>query len=549
MSENPHDQRSTTTRFGGVNQAVDTHDLPPGVWEDARNLLTSDTGDEQRTRNGFARVTNKLFAEPFAILPGAAGGRFDGGLVGIPTTDPAPSYANGTLRLVATPATPPALEVPIDITFTAYGGVALGISTYNWDIDVNAGPTTDYTGSSTSIVHNYTVAGTYLVRVWGTGGDGLEYEALVTVVLIDADNLTPAPIDFPPPPPPPPPPPDDDDDEPPTIAVWGVDELINLGESSDLHYQTTNAVTVAMDGNILPNVNGIIIVTPIVTTTYIFDAFGPGGIATDRVTIVVDPTPPPAGFLRCDDAPYVMVHDVEKDCEVFAYAVGQQGVLANYPELPPTLPLPVLSQIGSIFGTTLAQTGPTIDAADFSPAIWALTATLPVGIDYDEIEIVVEAPGTEIIPTTFKLAVVREFRTMTINVCNDLNVSTPSVFGKISEPTCIGQAHLSMYYDDGGVDVTFASDVEVVIVPSAGEPATPTFLVTNAADALEFSLGAKVAPNKNIIPAAAFSGGEAGEASCSFDLTFQSGSLNTLDDAYCTVQFVATEYVNLEGLR
>ena len=66
--------------FRGLNQGDDELDVHFGQWTGAVNSYTNGLEGELRTRNGYMRVSQDIYSDLFAILPGAAGGRDgDGG--------------------------------------------------------------------------------------------------------------------------------------------------------------------------------------------------------------------------------------------------------------------------------------------------------------------------------------------------------------------------------------------------------------------------------------------------------------------------------------
>ena len=82
---------------------------------------------------------------------------------------------------------------------------------------------------------------------------------------------------------------------PPTVNISANPEIIQVGESFTLTWSSTNADTCAIEpgiGNV--DLNGSMEVTPTETITYIITATGPGGTASDSVTVTVnDPAAPP----------------------------------------------------------------------------------------------------------------------------------------------------------------------------------------------------------------------------------------------------------------
>jgi len=79
---------------------------------------------------------------------------------------------------------------------------------------------------------------------------------------------------------------------PPTVTFSAEPSTVTLGESSTLAWATTNAESVSIDQGIGGvSLNGSVRVSPIETTTYTIMAAGPGGAATDNVTVEVIPAP------------------------------------------------------------------------------------------------------------------------------------------------------------------------------------------------------------------------------------------------------------------
>ena len=75
---------------------------------------------------------------------------------------------------------------------------------------------------------------------------------------------------------------------PPTVTMSADPDTILIGESSMLTWNTTFANSASIDQGIGPvDVNGSSTVSPAETTTYTITATGPGGTATDNVTVTV----------------------------------------------------------------------------------------------------------------------------------------------------------------------------------------------------------------------------------------------------------------------
>ena len=81
--------------------------------------------------------------------------------------------------------------------------------------------------------------------------------------------------------------------EPPSLSVAADPETIQLGESTTLSWSSAHADSAVIDNGIgAVSVNGSTTVSPAATTSYTIRVAGPGGTATDSVTINVnDPSP------------------------------------------------------------------------------------------------------------------------------------------------------------------------------------------------------------------------------------------------------------------
>jgi len=94
---------------------------------------------------------------------------------------------------------------------------------------------------------------------------------------------------------------------PPPELTFSADPMsITPGESSTLTWQTTHADILSIDndiGDVSPS--GSEVVTPQETTTYVLAALGPGGSATESVTVTVTPLPPTVEMWAEPEAIYV----------------------------------------------------------------------------------------------------------------------------------------------------------------------------------------------------------------------------------------------------
>jgi hypothetical protein len=187
---------------------------------------------------------------------------------------------------------------PLTMTFSVYGGgdAGGGISTYNWDVNYDGvSRDVDYSGSSTSVTHDYDTPGTYKVQVWGTGtGDGLEYSATAQFTIYDLDEGAPPPPDLPEPPPEEP---IEDPDDPVTPYVDILDayddQTIELGQSADIHYEARNVTILKMydetsggSVDLSDTLVGHLTVTPTVTTQYRLVGIDAAGLSAQDFGLV-----------------------------------------------------------------------------------------------------------------------------------------------------------------------------------------------------------------------------------------------------------------------
>ncbi|MFH7320184.1 fibronectin type III domain-containing protein [Desulfurivibrio sp. D14AmB] len=82
--------------------------------------------------------------------------------------------------------------------------------------------------------------------------------------------------------------------EPPTVFIEAQPATIDQGDTATLSWEATNAHTVSIDHGIGEvEITGSLLVSPAETTTYTISASGPGGSASDSVTIILASDPPP----------------------------------------------------------------------------------------------------------------------------------------------------------------------------------------------------------------------------------------------------------------
>jgi hypothetical protein len=293
---NPEEPTKVTVRrFRGIQRGMDDGDIPIDQFIDARNLITDDKSGEARTRDGMLSVDDRVYTEPFAIMPGAHGAS---GLRAV-FTPPAPA---GKLQLVANPAV---FEVDSStsqtVAFTVYGGAALATTpTYSWDFHWAPGQaaTADLTAANVSETHSYTDAdvpdsnqATIWCRVSMTGTDSKSYEAWAQLTITRKGAVLPPTTVTPPPPP--------MAEGEVTISV--SPESIALGDPAVVGWDSLGCASVALTGtgiSSLTTLAGMKEITPSTAGTYTFGITGTPeegvtGSPTDSCTLTVTPAEDP----------------------------------------------------------------------------------------------------------------------------------------------------------------------------------------------------------------------------------------------------------------
>jgi peptidoglycan-associated lipoprotein len=127
-----------------------------------------------------------------------------------------------------------------------------------------------------------------------------------------------------PPPPPPPPSP-----TAPTASLTANPNSIEMGQSTTLTWQTTNATDVSIDGIGAVQPEGSQSVTPSDSTTYHLTAKGAGGTqeATARVTVTKAPPPPPPTSATEEELFSQSVKDIFFDYDKSDIRADQQSAL------------------------------------------------------------------------------------------------------------------------------------------------------------------------------------------------------------------------------
>lgn len=260
----------------GLNRGVDPQDVPPGQFYDGRDLTCNwPTTGQVQTRPGLSRVTDRLYLEPFAIMPGARGKTWTPpGLKVVPPPDDGGAH---TFTMSAAPATGlfvndnhPAQAV----TFYVYGGTELGITSYDWTF----GDGGTQSGSAESVNHDYTSPATVTATVSGIGTDGNTYNASLTLTISRNDG-------------PPPPPETPAECE---IKVNGEDNVVLEAAGNVTVTWTSKNATQVLLGTEVVAASGTRSESVTDASFWALYAYGEdGGMAYDMATASVKPVTPP----------------------------------------------------------------------------------------------------------------------------------------------------------------------------------------------------------------------------------------------------------------
>jgi len=531
--------------FRGLNQGDDELDVHFGQWVGAVNSFTNSLEGELRTRNGFMRVSQDIYSDLFAILPGAAGGRVgDGGTpLELPHNELPPDYQNFALKLVAVPTEGFAnAGNPLTVTFLTYGGTGLGISTYNWDYSYNGGtPTTDASGSATSTTHDYTAAGTYICRVWGTGSDSIVYHAEVSILVHDWGGLG-NPVQQVPPPPKPPAPPKNPPGggggpggagggNPPRggggatlrlkLEAEANPKTINSGDNSQIQWRSQGATAVFVDGVNQNNLIGFKVVAPTSTTIYQVTAINAAGkMVNVPVTVTVDDDIGDPWIFLPDST--TGAHNTAFEIIVYSYKNG-----GNVPVAFSANPVLLAADNPDVTSTTI--TGPVMNGAS-TEATFTVTVVLK-DTDVDAtVDLTAKIPDTNIMDDG--VAVIRgSIPTLTVLVVDDAGNTLSSSDALISSETAMSGPYLKI--SGAGVE----NDVTVFDAATGGDyDGTITFDYAFVSWSDPFDAENAVVMDSPVIPANVFLMG-GGTVTVSLIVSFDNDT--TTDPHYATVQFSA----------
>lgn len=504
MTINKQEPTILAATFHGLNRGTDPRDLPFGQFVVCRNLLTDSRNGTMETRPGYMPVTDRLFETPFAILPGAAGGR----TLTIPEIRETPPFGDFALKLVATPNRD--VHEGDTVTFAVYGGADLGIATYSWDFSYNGTPNADTTGASTSVTHEYSAAGSYTVLVWGTGSDSKVYRSSLLLTVLEEGETDTPPAAVPSPPPELGGGNELDDEEPPEITVTPATVTIAAGGSVQIQYKTKRAQTVYMVSpdatkTELANVEGHVTVTPAASGTYVFIAENSElETAQDNCEVTVGtPEVPVPEYLVIECAlPTVDVDGVirryvgsaeEFDLTVTCYGRDENDQIVQVPfPAAPTL---------TAFDKAPASTTDNIDSVEATVAdnvytFADLTMTLAESIASGTVKLRATVADTALKSQRSILLYVRVPEVViNVDVVDEFGNDIVTVDGPYTPPTEGGDGSLAYDFclllsakdpDTGGAMTDYAGDVLLWCENTGGWPTDPTYMATPAASTSPF---------------------------------------------------------------
>ncbi len=218
---------------------------------------------------------------------------------------------------------------------------------------------------------------------------------------------------------------------PPTVEIIADPDNITSDETSWLLWHSTNAENVSINQNIgvvaLNGCNGDgstivgfplesgeecgegVIISPTITTTYTITAFGPGGVATDSVTVTVAAGPPPTVDITADpemiqsgDSSFLEWHSVNATIVVIDQGIGVVA-LNSCSEIPVALSDSFWQKMSRfLVRDCMAATGDEGECQEkisVSPLVtttYKITAYGPGGITTDNVTVIVDsvAPPT-----------------------------------------------------------------------------------------------------------------------------------------------------------
>ena len=549
-----------------MDRGTDIRDLPWGVFRICRNLTTLSRSGKAITRDGYVALSDRLYEKPFAILPGAAGGR----TVVVPEfKDPLPS-SDMSLKLVAVPNTGlfANAENPQSVTFIAYPNLQSGvtISTYNWDFSYNnVARVTDATGSATTQDHEYSSSGTYKIQVWGTGSDSVEYNATVQITINVYGENPDEPEDLPEPPIEEEDGNDVDNKLPPTIELTAVPTEITTGDTAKLNYIAKRADTLylykstddtfeqelTVSGG--TTTQGMIEVTPTETTVYSIIATNAYGFPTGYATVTVATPEAVPGYLIIDpDLNKTIIGGVthylteeETNFTVYVYCIEEETTNAI---AFPTGKDPVLyvSDLDPL-GTTLNVISPSFNdertLATFSLQQLALADSVTEGT----VTLTAALPDVTPAVTSASVKVYAYAPTATLTTtCVDIDGDSLTESETLLSGTAGfgGYVYGTIYLKIEASETDFSNDVQLTASYSAGNPLTREEFNVSYIGASGFEVYGDATTTSGVVsgvvPGSLFAIDDAGFASVEVFVSFPATQDYTTAK-YLTVEFDATE--------
>lgn len=285
----------------------------------------------------------------------------------------------------------------------------------------------------------------------------------------------------------------------PTADIQAVPATIKEGESTSLSWVFSNATSCVIDQGIgAVQLGQTLLVSPITTTTYTMTATGPGGTATDRVTVNVIPANPPPTvtisanplFINRGDEATLSWTSTDVDTVTIDQGIGAVAASGSRQVSPPQTTTYTITATG-VGGTRTANvkitvlqppptvsftgTPSTIKAGESATLAWTTTDAQTVTIDQG-IGTVVASGSHQVTPastTTYRLTATgpggTTSATVTITLLHDPPAATLTI-----DPTAVewGNPVTITWQTTGADQVTIDQGIGSVS-PSGSRTLTP----------------------------------------------------------------------------
>lgn len=309
------------------------------------------------------------------------------------------------------------------------------------------------------------------------------------------------------------------------INAYADPATIAVGTTANLIYQTQNALAVTLDGVALGSVSGSVGVQPDETTTYVFVATGEGGTtATKSVQVRVTAVPPVglAGFLEMD--PDEVQHNTAFDIAVGCYERGT-GAAKEFPQAP------VIDDISSVPpGVTFTpDASPTANDGSTVYTFEDCTLELPSGINQATVTLRSWCANYNpaITPAENTFTVIRPTVDFVLTCRTIAEADAPYVEVTTDGSSCTATVYLKIEAQSGGVTATtFNKDVKILPTYVLGWPTSATWTFTNYCALDNYSDINAIAMTGDVVPAAAFTDGDAGICTVKCVLTIPVAAYN-----------------------